>query len=254
MAGLPRILVFSALMLWAGVAAAQTDWLQKGKDLLGNIGKGGDDSAAGAAAGALSTDELTAGLKDALRVGTERVVSQLGKTDGFNADTTIRIPLPDTMQTVRSTLQPLGMSGMLDDLETRLNRAAEAATPQAQALFVEAISEMTLDDAKAIYDGAPDAATRYFESKMSAPLAEAMRPIVDDSLAEVGAIKAYDNLMGQYRSVPLVPDVKADLTNHVLDKGMDGIFHYVAQEEAAIRANPAARTTDILKRVFGSSS
>ena len=249
-----RIVLAASLLLFAGAAAAQTDWLQKGKDLLGNIGKGGGDSAAGAAAGALGTDELTAGLKEALRVGTGRVVSQLGKTDGFNADSTIRIPLPESMQTVRSTLQPLGMSGMLDDLETRLNRAAEAATPQAQELFVQAISEMTLDDAKAIYDGPADAATRYFESKMSAPLADAMRPIVDDSLAEVGAIKAYDNLMGQYRSVPLVPDVKADLTNHVLDKGMDGIFHYVAQEEAAIRANPAARTTDILKRVFGSSS
>ncbi|HDJ28831.1 MAG TPA: DUF4197 domain-containing protein, partial [Proteobacteria bacterium] len=96
-----------------------------------------------------------------------------------------------------------------------------------------------------------DAATSYFKGKMSKPLAEEMRPIVNESLAQVGAIQSYDNMMGKYKSLPFVPDVKADLTEHVLDKGMDGIFYYIAKEEAAIRQNPVKRTTELLKRVFG---
>jgi hypothetical protein len=103
-----------------------------------------------------------------------------------------------------------------------------------------------------IYKGPDDAATKYFQSKMSQPLAETMHPIVEKSLSQVGAVKSYDNVIGEYRSLPFVPDVKADLTNYVTEKGMDGIFYYLAQEEAAIRQNPAKRTTDLLKRVFGS--
>ena len=149
--------------------------------------------------------------------------------------------------------EPLGMAGSLDDLELKLNRAAEAATPKAEKVFWQAISEMTLDDAKRIYDGPDDAATQYFRKHMSQPLSNEMRPIVDASLAEVGAIKSYDNVMGQYRGIPFVPDVKADLTEHVLELGLDGIFHYVAKEEAAIRNYPAKRTTEILRQVFGAS-
>ena len=141
---------------------------------------------------------------------------------------------------------------MLDDLELRLNRAAEMATPKAKELFLQSIKEMTLDDAMGIYKGPDDAATKYFQNKMSHPLAETMRPVVEDSLSQVGAVQSYDTIMEKYRSLPFVPDVKADLTHHVIDKGMDGIFHYLALEEAAIRKNPAKRTTDLLKLVFGS--
>ena len=102
-----------------------------------------------------------------------------------------------------------------------------------------------------IYNGPPDAATRYFQERMSAPLAEEMRPLVAESLAEVGAVQSYDAVMSRYQSLPLVPDVKADLTGHVVDKGMEGIFHYLAREEAAIRQNPAKRTTELLQQVFG---
>ena len=140
----------------------------------------------------------------------------------------------------------------MDDLELRLNRAAEKATPKAKKLFHQAITEITLDDAKSIYKGPDDAATRYFKSKMSKPLAKAMHPIVDKSLSEVGAVRSYDKLIGKYRSIPFVPDVKTDLTNHVIKKGMKGIFHYLAREEAAIRRDPAKRTTELLKHVFGS--
>ncbi len=246
MSVLIRTLAVCAVCLVPAVqATAQSNWLDKGKSLLGNI------TGSKTSQGALTTDEIGAGLKEALRVGTETVVSNLGRTDGFNADQAIHIPLPESLKSVQSTLSRFGMSSMLDDLELRLNRAAEAATPKAKALFWQAIEQMTLDDVKGIYEGPKDAATRYFESRMSSPLADEMRPIVDKSLSEVGAIKTYEGVMGEYRKLPLVPDAKADLTQHVLDLGMKGIFHYVAQEEAAIRDNPVKRSTALLKKVFG---
>ena len=244
--GFALTLAFAFLLCFAGTSSA-TNWLKKGEDLLGGSG-----IASGTAASkALSTDEICSGLKEALRVGSERVVAQLGKTDGFNADPQIHIPLPENLKKVQSALSKVGMSSMVDDLELRLNRAAEVATPKAKKLFGDAINEMTMDDAKTIYQGPDDAATSYFKGKMSKPLAAEMKPIVEQSLAQVGAIQSYDNMMSKYKSLPFVPDVKADLTDHVLDKGMDGIFYYIAKEEAAIRQNPVKRTTELLKRVFG---
>ena len=174
-----------------GDALAQGGWLQKGRDFFGGV------ETAPSSQGGLPTAEIGAGLKDALRVGTETVVRQLGRNDGYNADPSIHIPLPESLGTVQSALKNFGMSSLLDDLELRLNRAAEVATPKAKKLFWQAISDMTLDDVRAIYEGPDDSATRYFQSKMSSPLAMEMRPIVDQSLAEVGAIRSYDTMMGQ---------------------------------------------------------
>jgi len=226
-------------------AGAESDWWLKGRELLKGFGatSGRND---------LTREEIGAGLKEALRVGSENVVNQLGRVDGFNKDAAIRIPLPEKLNTVKTALQRVGMSGMLDDLELKLNRAAETATPKARELFRQAIADMTINDVEAIYRGPEDSATRYFQAKMSPALAEEMRPIVDTSLAEVGAIRMYDKVMGRYRSIPFVPDIKTDLTSHVVEKGMDGIFHYLAREEAAIRQDPVKRTTELLKRVFGS--
>lgn len=201
---------------------------------------------------ALTADEVGGGLKEALRVGTETVVGKLGRTDGFNLDPQIHIPLPSKLEQVRSVLGKVGMDSALEDLELGLNRAAEVATPKAKDLFFDAVTEMTLDDVMAIYNGPSDAATQYFRSKMSAPLAVEMKPVVDESLAQVGAAKTYEDVMARYNSIPLVPKVESDLGDYVVQKGMDGIFHYLALEEAAIRENPAKRTTDLLKRVFGS--
>lgn len=232
-------------MLLPGPGVAQTDWLKKGQELLGT-------AVTSPAAPTADTTRIAAGLKEALRVGSDTVVSQLGKPDGFNADPAIHIPLPKSFKTIQSTLKPLGMAYLLDDLELKLNRAAEQATPKAKELFWTSIEQMTLDDVLGIYHGPPDAATRYFQGKMSAPLGESMRPIVTQALAEAGAMQAYDNVMGQYRAVPFVPDVKADLSGYVVEQGMNGIFHYLAQEEAAIRQHPAKRTTELLRTVFGS--
>ncbi len=222
--------------------ATRAGLFDKAKDFL-------DQSLGG---GGLTNSEIARGLREALRVGTERVVDQVGRFDGFNADPEIHIPLPGALERVQKALRTVGMSGMADDLELKLNRAAERAAPEAQALFFDAISQMTLDDARQILDGPDDAATQYFRRTMGPPLGERMTPIVDDALNEVGAVRTYDDMMGQYQALPLVPDVKADLVAYTVDKGLDGIFYYVAQEEAAIRNNPAKRTTELLRKVFGS--
>lgn len=242
-----RILLAAIFFVSAATgASAQLNLLDSAKEALGGLtDKSGEGSS-------LSDDEISGGLREALRVGTDRVVSQVGALDGFNADPEIRIPLPGALQTVQSALQKVGMSGMADDLELKLNRAAEAAAPQAKELFFQAINEMSLEDVQGIFSGPDDSATRYFESKMRSPLGERMAPIVDESLADVGAVASFDAMMARYKEIPFVPDVSSDLTDYVVQKGMDGMFFYVAREEAAIRNNPAKRTTEILKNVFGS--
>ena len=221
------------------------DWLKNAQDLLDR------SQTSATTATVLSNTDIAAGLKEALRVGSERVVTQLGKVDGFNADPKIHIPLPQSLETAKKALNAVGMGGMFDALELKLNRAAEQAVPEARSLFLDAISQMTLEDVKAIYNGPDDAATRYFQSKMSAPLSARMEPIVSKSLEQVGAVQAYNSALGQYRTLPFVPDVQADLTKYVIDKGLDGVFYYLGQEEAAIRKNPAKRTTELLQKVFG---
>ena len=157
-------LVLSAAFLLAQPAVAQMDWMKKGQDMLGGFGKSDskDSGSSSGSVGGLSLGDMGAGLKDALKVGTETVVGNLGKSDGFNGDPAIRIPLPGSLQTVKTTLDRLGMGSMLNDLETKLNRAAEVATPKAKELFVNAISEMTMDDVKKIFNGPKDSATKYF--------------------------------------------------------------------------------------------
>lgn len=226
---------------------AGNNWLKSGQDALNKLGNNPAKTTGG-----LSENEIGAGLKDALRIGSETVVAKLGKTDGFNTDSAIHIPLPDELQTVKSALAKIGQADMLDDLELRLNRAAEAATPKAKKLFGDAISEMSIDDVQTIYNGPDDAATQYFRNKMAPKLTKEMTPVVEKSLAEVGAVKAYDDVMGQYKNIPFMPNVQEDLNGYVVEKSMDGIFHYLAQEEAAIRSDPLKQSTALLQKLFGS--
>jgi hypothetical protein len=233
------------LFCFSANVVAESKWWEAGEDLF--KGLLGSDTVS-----ELTVDDMGAGLKEALRVGTGTVVKQLGTNDGFNKDPKIHIPLPESLDKVQSALKSIGLSSMLDDLELKLNRSAEAATPKAKKIFWDAISQMTIEDIKGIFNGPDDAATRYLQSKMTTPLKDEMRPVVYDSMAEVGAIHSYDNVMAEYAALPFVPDVKANLTDHVLSKALDGIFHYLATEEAAIRKDPAKRTTELLQRVFGS--
>jgi len=245
-------LTISALTFLAPYQAKAASWSDITKNAIDTLNKAtsGDDSSQPSALG-LSSDEISAGLKEALRIGSEKVVSQVGQTGGYLDDSAIHIPLPDTLRTVHDTLSKFGFGSLTQDVETRINRAAEKAAPEAKEVFWQSIQAMTLDDAKRILDGPDDSATQYFKRTMSSPLTERFTPIVETSLAEVGAVQAYDTMISQYKTVPFVPDVKGDLTTYAVAKALDGLFHYMAKEEAAIRANPAARTTDILKKVFG---
>jgi len=242
---------FIAAALMIAPLTATAGWLDQLGGLLGEPASNNTQSSSTATVSELTNSDMVSGLKDALRVGSERVVGQLSKADGFNKDPQIHIPLPDSLQSVKSTLDAVGMGYMMDDLELKLNRAAEAATPKAKRIFGDAIQTMTINDAKNILHGPNDAATQYFKGKMSKPLSDEMRPVVQNALNQAGAVQAYDSVMGKYSSLPFVPDVKANLNQHVLDLGLKGIFHYMATEEAAIRSNPVKRSTEILKKVFG---
>ncbi len=240
------VLFALALFLPVATSRAAGNLFDKFKGLIEGVKKPSSLS--------LSNKEIGNGLREALRVGTERVVGRLGARNGFNADPKIHVPLPEKLKIVQSALRRIGLSKMTDDLELRLNRAAEAAAPKAKRVFWDAISKMTIEDVKRIYQGPSDAATRYFKGKMTDPLKASMRPVIDTALAKVGAVRSYNQMIGKYRSLPFVPDVKANLTNHVLDKALSGLFLYLAEEEAAIRKNPAKQTTRLLKRVFGKGS
>lgn len=244
------IIVGAALVLSAwfpGQVCAEGSWLDKGADIFKNMSEKSKEGTSKEP----SYAEIAKAFKQALRIGSENVVSRLGTMDGFNADPAVHIPLPEKLKTVKTMLSEIGMSQTADNLELKLNRAAEAAVPKAKSLFLEAINDMTFEDVKTIYKGPENSATKYFQGKMSPALKKEMQPVVENSLSEVGAIKAYDKVIGQYQTLPFVPDVKADLTEHVLQKGMEGIFHYLAKEEEAIREDPAKQTTELLKRVFG---
>ena len=217
---------------------------------LSEISKTAESVLASSQNGVLSTTDITAGLKEALTKGSNAVVGQLGQKNGFSADPTIRIPLPKTLITAREFASKVGLAGSFDDLENRLNRAAELATPKAKQLFVGAIKQMSVQDAKGILQGPDNAATEYFRGKTGQSIESAMRPLVDDALAEVGAVQTFNRLLKQYQAIPLAPKVDADLSGHVVSKGSDGIFHYLAEEEKAIRTNPLERTSDLLRRVF----
>lgn len=238
------VLAVALLLIVAGQPMAESKWWEKGADLLKSVNRSAQSSGP-------TVDEIGRAFKDALRIGSAAVVQRLGAVDGFNADPAVHIPLPEKLQTVKTVLSRVGMSQMVDDLERKLNRAAEAAAPRAKGLFQKAIGEMTFEDVQKIYDGPDDSATAYFREKMSPGLREEMRPIVDDTLSEVGAIRAYETVIGQYQSLPFVPDVSANLSDHVVENGMDGIFHYMAEEEAAIRKDPLKQTTALLQKVFG---
>ncbi|WP_051145082.1 DUF4197 domain-containing protein [Thiomicrorhabdus sp. Kp2] len=234
----------------------QASWFDQGAELFKSIQESTSDSKTDSNTNSvipssLSTEEIQKAFKEALSKGSETVVNQLGVKDGFNADPKIHIPLPDSLKTVQSTLSQFGMGKYMDDVETKLNRAAEAATPEAKALFLQAIKDMSFDDVKKIYEGPKDSATQYLKSKTSPGIKEKMAPIVENSLNEVGAIKAYDTAISKYKDLPFVPDVKADLLDHVVTEGMNGMFYYIAQEEAAIRKDPVKQTTELLKKVFG---
>lgn len=248
----------AAVLFCAAPVLAQGSLMDLGKGVIKQeLGQraGGSASGGNSAGSSLSTSEIGSGLKEALRVAADKVTGRLGRADGFNADPAVHIPLPDRLATVKQGLALAGKSQMVDDLELKLNRAAEAATPKARQIFWDAVQKMTLDDARGILGGPKDAATQYFKRTMSPDLRTAMRPVVDNTVSQSGAVQSYSSMAGAAQGLPMVGDaLKAGpslLTDHVLDYALAGIFNYLGQEEAAIRTNPASRSTDLLKKVFG---
>jgi len=199
----------------------------------------------------LTEGDMVSGLKEALRIGTSNAVTTVSKADGFFANPQIRIPLPDSVKKVESILRTAGFGSYIDEFELSMNRAAEKAAPQAKALFTDALGQMTFEDARIILEGGDTAATDYFRARTSEPLGAVFKPIISDSMASVGATQSFRNLNDQVRSVPFVGSLGVDLDQHVTDKSLDGLFYMLAEEEKKIRQDPAARTTDLLKRVFG---
>jgi hypothetical protein len=230
--------------------AMAIDWMQQATGVLGQLQQNKIVPQQQNLVGNLSQNDMVKGLKEALTVGTKRVVSQLSQQNGFLKDNSIHIPLPNQLRKVRSTLAQFGMSGALDDLEIKINRAAEKATPQAKALFLRSIRNMSLRDAEGILRGPNDAATRYFERTMTPDLRKTLRPLIQKSLNQVGAVRSYDRVMADYKNIPMMPDLKGDLNKHAVDGTLKGMFHYLAKEEAGIRQNPAKQTTRLLQRVF----
>lgn len=235
-----------SLLLAAGAALAQGNLLDQGKRLM----EGGSSGTAKSSGSSLSQGQIGDGLREALKVGADRTVGRVGRADGFLGDQAIRIKPPGLVQKAAPALKLAGYGNLVDDLELKMNRAAEKAAPLAKDIFTDAISKMTIDDARRILDGPQDAATRYLRKTSSDPLYKAMRPIVDDQLTDVGAVKALDNLVQRGAGLPGTGSLGFDLGDHVTDKALDGLFHYIAKEEEAIRRNPAARTTELLKTVF----
>lgn len=194
--------------------------------------------------------EIAAGLREALATGTSRAVGRIGVTDGYWANAQLNIPLPENLKKVEKTLRALGQGRTVDDFHLSLNRAAEAAAPEALPIFRDAIRSMTLQDARAILDGTPTAATDYFRGRTQGPLAARFKPIVMNATSAVGATRKYKELAGKVGKY--VSGFEAqDLDQYVTDRALAGLFRTLADEETKIRRDPAARTTELLKKVFG---
>ena len=250
-----RIVISSLLFLPPAAAWSQTSSNDAIGDLLGRIPglSKGTAPTSGAKGASLPQGQIGLGLKDALKVAANRVIGRVGKTDGFFGDPDIRIPLPGALQQIEGPLKAIGASGMLDDLRLKMNRAAEQAAPKALNIFVDAASKMTFDDARAILTGPQDSATQYFRRTTSDSLTQSFRPIVDSTLSGVGAVVALNAVKTRAKTIPFIGQSVADfdLTAFTVGKALDGLFHYLAVEEVAIRTNPVARTTNLLKQVFG---
>jgi hypothetical protein len=198
----------------------------------------------------VSQSEIVDGLKEALQVGTGNTVQALSKVDGYYKNPSLKILLPPSVQKVENILRSVGFGSKVDEFELSMNRAAEKAAPEAKALFIDAIKQMTFSDAKQILSGADDAATVYFKDKTSNKLQTLFKPIIHQSMERVGVTRSYNALSTKIETLPFSGNTMVDLDTYVTGKSIDGLFIRLAEEEAKIRNDPAARVTDLLKKVF----
>jgi len=210
-------------------------------------------NAAGVSTGVgISNTEAAAGIKEALGQGITKSVLQLNNTDGFFRDELYKVLLPPEARKIENTLRDLGFNSLVDKAILQINRGAEDAAGYAKPIFVEAIKNMTLSDAIGLIRNGDTSATHFFREKTTLKLLEAFRPVIAASLQKVDATKYYGDMVSKYNNFPTTfKKLNPDLTNYVTQKATDALFNLIAKEEINIRTNFAARTTDILRRVFG---
>ncbi|MDO9617738.1 MAG: DUF4197 domain-containing protein [Pseudomonas sp.] len=199
----------------------------------------------------LSQSDASGGLKDALTQGAKVAVQQLGKPGGFSNNPNVRIELPGNLGKAAKTMKMMGMGAQVDQLEASMNKAAEAAVPQAQALLVDSVKKMTVQDAKSILAGPNDSATQYLNKTSREQIRAKFLPIVKQATDQVGLAKQYNSFAGQAASFGVIDAKSANIENYVTEQALDGLFTMIAEQEASIRQNPAGAATSLAKKVFG---
>lgn len=228
------------------LASAHAGWRGLSKDA-------GTDGKTAAAIGDLAQAEVSQGLKEALSRGVKSAVSKLGRDGGFLKNLDVKIPMPNRLQKLDQTLRKLKQDKLADEFVVTMNRAAEKAVPEAAALFADSISQMTLADAQAILSGPEDSATRYFRRTSESRLRQKFLPIVSKATASAGVTVAYRRLLAAAGPAAFLLGPEAsNLDGYITTKALDGLFKMIAAEEKKIRRDPVARTSDILRKVFGS--
>jgi hypothetical protein len=208
-------------------------------------------SASAAGLDDITNRDAVNGLKQALTNSAQAAVAKLGKENGFFGDSRIRIPLPPSMKRAEAVMHSIGAGKQADDLVLRMNRAAEAATPHAKSLLVDAAKKMSVQDAKGILTGGQDSATQYFKRTTSDALAQKFKPIVKKAMAKVKLAQAYDEIAASGAKFGLVKEDDANLEDYITGRTLDGLFVGIADEEKKIRENPKAAASSIVKKVFG---
>ena len=218
---------------------------------VGGTGSSSSSSASAAALAALSAGEAGQGLKAALSRGVDSAVGTLGRADGFYGSPKWRIPLPPALDRASGLMRMAGMGQQADALDLAINRAAEAAVPQARTLLVDAVRSMSIADAKGILTGGNEAATAYFRRKTEAPLTRKFMPIVKQATARVGLAQIYDRYAGQAAQFGLVKADQANIDGYVTQQALDRLYQAIGEEERAIRADPAGAGSALISKVFG---
>ncbi|MHA7943267.1 DUF4197 domain-containing protein [Formosa sp. 3Alg 14/1] len=198
----------------------------------------------------MSNTDIAAGLREALNLGIEDQVNKLTQTDGFYKNDLVKILLPAELQKVDTALRKMGLANLADEGIKVLNRAAEDAVKEATPIFVDAVKDITFDDAKSILLGSDDAATTYLTSKTETELYKKFNPVINESFSKVGADKVWTGLISKYNSMPFVTEVNPDLTDYVTKEALQGVYTMIAVEEKEIRKSTAARSTQLLQSVF----
>ncbi|WP_035383144.1 DUF4197 domain-containing protein [Ferriphaselus sp. R-1] len=199
----------------------------------------------------LSNKDAVSGLKQALTQGAGNAVATLGKADGFLGNPKVKIPLPDSLQQVDKLLRTFGGGKYADELVLTMNRAAEAAVPEAKALLIQSVKDMSVQDAKGILTGGDTAATEYFRGKTRTPLAAKFLPIVQKATEKVGLAQKYDQFAGKAAGYGLLDENQANIEKYVTQKALDGLYLMIAEEEKAIRKDPVGQASNLLSKVFG---